>query len=61
MRSEEVFHRHRRLDGNFRSKCDGDIGTTACLMWITWPARFLDKDFLPEWSKGLDSSSLSAR
>ena len=51
MRSEEAFHRHRLLGGNFRSKCGGSIGMMACLMWITWPARLLDKDTLPEWSK----------
>ena len=32
----------------------------ACLIRITWPARLLEKDTLPEWSKGVDSSSTSA-
>jgi hypothetical protein len=58
--SEEVFHRHRPLGGNFRSKCGGNIGMMACLIRITWPARLLDKDTSPEWSKGVDSSSTSA-
>jgi hypothetical protein len=32
----------------------------ACLIRITWPARLLDKDTLPEWPKGVDSIPTSA-
>ena len=60
MRSGKVFHLHRRLDGKFRSKHGGNISMMASLMWITWLACFLDNDFLPEWSKGVDPSSTSA-
>ena len=40
--------RRRPLNGNFRSKCGGNIGMVACLIWVTWPARLLQEDTLPE-------------